>query len=234
MPIAFHLYSAKRFPETPRFGTEDQLYLTIDHEQNRENVHTTVRLKDAEFGDGVSRYICDHDFLTNLRYPGRARNMQFEQFVTKYEFPLYLARESDQDRPTIIVSTKSKVAEDFVARMNKRDDFQAIERHLDVQRLRTLLHNIRGAWFNKMEVSNLSTTGLFGPHVDRSEEFKRAERRGNLQSLIVPHKYHDGDYVLMITERGTVVVYDALETEAEGVNLIKDVKRKLLNQCWDM
>ena len=38
-----------------------------------------------------------------------------------------------------------------------------------------------------MAVSNLSTTGLFGPHVDRSDEFKRAERRGKLHSVIVPH-----------------------------------------------
>ena len=234
MPIAFHLYGAKEFPKRKRFGTEDQLYLTIDHEQNREDFHTTVDLKSLEFRDGVARYICDHDFLTKLRFPGRARNMQFEQFATKYRFPLYLLRESDQEQPTIVISTKSAVADNFVERLNKLEDFKAIERHLDFERLRALLHNIRGAWFHKMAVSNLSTTGLFGPHVDRSDEFKRAERRGKLHSLIVPHKFHDGEYVLTITEWGTVVVFDNLETEEEGIDLIRDVKGKLLNQCWDM
>jgi hypothetical protein len=234
MPIAFQLYSAKRFPEGNKFGTEDQLYLTIDHEQNRENVHTTVALKNAEFRDGVARYICNHDFLTKLKYPGRARNMQFEQFVTNYQFPLYLFRQADQDRPMIIISTKGPVAENFIERLNHRENFQGIERHVDFERLRALLKNIRGAWFHKMTVSNLSTTGLFGPHVDRSDEFKHAERRGKLHSLIVPHRFHDAEYVLTITERGTVVVFDTLETEEEGVDLIGDVQRKLLNRCWDM
>ena len=160
--------------------------------------------------------------------------MQFEQFVTKYQFPLYSLRENDQDRPTIMISTKSTVAENCVERLNHLEAFKAMERHLDFERLRALLHNIRGAWFHKMTVSNLSTTGLFGPHVDRSDEFKRAEKRGKLHSLIVPHRFHDAEYVLTITERGAVVVFDSLETEEEGVDLVADVKRKLLNPCWDM
>ena len=233
MPIAFHLYSAKRFPKGKKFGTEDQLYLTIDHEQNRENFHTTVALKNANFRQGVSQYICDHDFLTKLHYPGRARNMQFEQFVTNYRFPLYVLRESDQDLPTVIISTKSAVAENFVERANKREDFLALEQHLDFDRLRALLQSIRGAWFHRMAASNLSATGLFGPHVDRSDEFKRAERHGKIHSLSVPYKFRDTEYLLTITERGTVVVFDSLENEEEGVDLIKDVKRKLLNECWD-
>jgi hypothetical protein len=236
MPTAYHLYTVKALPRGPRYGTEDQLYLTINQRENQENVHTTVELTDATFREGVARYNCNHDFLTKLRYPGRALGMHFERFVTPYEFPIYVFAASAQATgPTFVVRTKSKVSEDCVKRLNTNlDDFVVVEKHLDFQRLRALMNSIRGAWFQKMDVMNLATAGLFGPHVDRTEEFAHAERHGRLHSLTAPYVFNGAEYLVTITEGGSVIVFDALTGEEEGVDLVWDVKRSLLDKCWDM
>ncbi len=235
MPTAYHLYTVQSLPPGTRYGTEDQLYLTIDQRQNRENVHTTVRLTDAAFREGVDRFSCEHDFLTKLRYPGRALGMQFEQFVTPYKFPVYVLAASRETKGTFVVCTKGKVAEDCVKRLNtKLESFVVVEKHLDFRKLRALIGSIRGAWFQKMDVANLATAGLFGPDVGRSEEFAHAERHGRLHSLTAPYPFNAAEYLVTITEAGSVIVFDALTGETEGIDLVCDIKRELLDKCWDM
>src|SRR3989442_9103539 len=130
MATPYYLYTVKDLPPGAKYGTEDQLYLTINQRQNQENVHTTVELTDSAFRNGVARYECRHDFLTKLRYPGRALNVQFEQFVTPYEFPVYVLEASSKvSSRTLVVRTKGKVADDCVKRLNKKlDDFIVVEK----------------------------------------------------------------------------------------------------------
>jgi len=236
MPTAYHLYTAQSLPAGPKYGTEDQLYLTIDHKHNRENVHTTLTQTDDSFRDGVARFKCEHDFLTRLRYPGRAQGMEFEQFVTPYTFPVYvLAQTPETKGPTFVVQTKGKVAADCVKRLNtKLDDFKVVEKHLDFQKLRALLSSIQGAWFRKMNVAHLATAGFFGPRVDQSDEFAHAEKHGSLHSLTAPYMYNGAEYLVTITEAGSVIVFDALANEENGVDLLRDIKSRLLDKCWDM
>jgi len=236
MPTAYHLYTITTFPRGRRFGTEDQLYLTIDGHESRENVHTTLNRSADGFRNGVTRFNCRHDFLTNLRYPGRAKGMEFKQFVTPYEFPAYVLAETPATKgPTFVVRTKANVAADCVKRLNhKLDDFKVVEKHLDFAKLRALLGSIQGAWFRKMNVANLAAAGLFGPRVDKSEEFAHAEKHGSLHSLNATYPFKGADYFVTITESGSLIVYDALETEEEGVDVLCDIKTGLFDKCWDM
>src|SRR5437879_5986963 len=136
MPTAYHLYTITTLPRGPRFGTEDQLYLTIDGHESRENVHTTLN-----------------------------RNAEA---------------------------------------------------------------------FRKMNVANLAAAGLFGPRVDKSEEFVHAEKHGSLHSLNATYPFKGADYFVTITESGSLIVYDALETEEEGVDVLCDIKTRLFDKCSDM
>src|SRR6476661_2572343 len=117
MPTSFHLYKLKRLPAGERFGTEDQLYLEVDHQQNRENVHTTVTRATLDYRPSVERLEVVHDFLKRLRYPGRARNHQFQEYVSEYRFPVFVDRQPNGADPVFIVRTKADVARDFMERL---------------------------------------------------------------------------------------------------------------------
>jgi len=134
-----------------------------------------------------------------------------------------------------VVQTKGKVAADCVKRLNTNlKDFIVIEKHLDFQTLRALLSSIQGAWFRKMNVAHLATAAFFGPRVDQSDEFAHAEKHGSLHSLTAPYMYNGAEYLVTISEAGSVIVFDALTSEQEGVDLLRDIKSRLLDKCWDM
>lgn len=90
---------------------------------------------------------------------------------------------------------------------------------------------IVGAWFKNMQTAYLSSAGMFGPRVDRSQEFHRAEQVGTLRALTVPYPHRDATYSLMITESGGILLYNNFDSEQEELSLVLSVKA-LLDECW--
>ena len=234
MPTAFHPWTLRRLPEGDRFGADAQFYLGLSHHEAPEEAHTTVAREAVNYRDGVDRYLCEHDYLTKLKYPGRSRGHIFTEFVSPYRFTAYVVREPDGTQPTFWVRTKDSVATDFVNRLNTLPEFNAIERRVDFDRLRPRLQMIKGAWFGEMRAANLSSTAVFGTRVDRSAEFRRAEQQGRLHTLNIHHTHNGIDYLLMVTTSGVVVTYHSFDTEEDELDVVMDFKRNHLDACWSM
>jgi hypothetical protein len=234
MATGYHIIKLKRFPKPKKFTTDDQLYLNVDGISDLEPVETTVTQTQEDFRPGVARYVVSHDFRATLKSPGRAKGFTFTEYITTQKFPIYVEEASSDESRCLIVATKAEVSKDFVTRLTKkRDDFLAIQRELDFAALRPALPVVTGAWFHEMTVANLSSSGMFGPHVDRSKEFKHAERHGKLKNLTTPYSYNGIECLIQIGIHGGVVLYDAFDEET-ALAVILDVKSRLLDPVWTM
>ncbi len=234
MPTAFHPWSLRRLPAEPTFGLDEQLSLPVGHPEIPETATTKVTLLKRDYRPKVDQYECEHDFLTKLKYTGRAQGVRFNEYVSPYTFKLYIAREAKQPFPIGWVRTKDSVATDFIRRLNKNPAFSGIERVVDFDKLRPRLTIIKGAWFHEMRAANLSATGVFGTRVDQSDEFKRAELQGRISNLLVTYTFCGIDYLLTITQHGVIVTYDQFESEEHELDLVLDFKREVLDHCWSM
>jgi hypothetical protein len=234
MATAFHPWTIRRMPDFPRFGTDVQIFLDIEHHERPEEAHTLVELTNEEFRPGIARFDCTHDYVTKLKYPGRTRGMMFQEYVSPYKFPAYASSEGAGENPILWVSTKGPVAIDFVRRLNSLDNFLAIERMIDFDLLHPRLGMVKGAWFGEMRAANLSSTAVFGPRVDRSREFQRAAQHGRLRTLTTMHSHNGIDYLLTVTQNGTIVTYAAFGTEEQELDVVMSFRRDVLDECWAM
>lgn len=233
MPASFNFFRLKAFPKETTFATVEQITLLSDTEENMEEASTEVRLENADFLDGIARYVTTHDFLVKLAYPGRARGKTFKEYVSQYVFPMYAMTAKRKGFTALVVGTKGKVAHDCVERLNhKIESFAADALEVDFNKLRPLIQHIKGAWFGEMKAANLSSTGLFGPHVDLSQEFKHAEGIGKLNALMLQYPHKETLYTVMITKTGGLLLYDAFEAEEPAVELVQDIRSKLLDHVW--
>jgi len=233
MPHVYHVFEVRRFPSRKKFGTTDQLQLLNDVDQNMETCTTVIQLAAKNIVPGVARYDAEHEFLVRLQFLGRARGVRFQEFVSPYQFPVYLEERSGSTPNSVLVRTKAKVAHDFVRRLNKGvPDFAATDRMVDFDKLRPLLGTVSGAWFRDIQAAYLSAAGVFGPHVDKSEEFQHAEQIGKLRALTVAYPHGENTYSLMLTETGSIVVFNAIEAEAHELELVFNVKRSVLDKSW--
>lgn len=160
--------------------------------------------------------------------------MQFTEFVSPYRFSVYIDRNEAPGSPILIVQTKALVATDFIKRMNKLEEFFALERQLDFAALRPQMRTITGGWFGNMQAANLSSTGMYGPNVDRSDEFIHAETIGTLRALSGPYNYNGSTFYMSITQAGGVVLNNSFDDEIQPLDIVLDIKRRLLDNCWTM
>lgn len=234
MPLAYHLYKVRRIPDREQFGTQDNLYLKMGGVTNLEDCETKMRVDQTGFRFNVDKFIADHDFLTRLKYPGRAQGKQFTEYVSPYSFPVYVDRNESPGSPILIVRTKALVAEDFIKRMNKLEEFNALERQVDFTALRPQLRTITAGWFGDVQAANLRSTGMYGPNVDRSDEWIHLETIGTLRALSGPYAYNGSTFYMSITQKGGIVLSNAFDDEIMPLDIALDIKRRLLDNCWAM
>lgn len=234
MPSSYQVFDVRRFPAADYFVAGEQLNLLADNDQNIEECVTEVRgTAGGALGGMLRRMAVSHDFRVQLKYPGRARHMQFREYVTPYKFPLFLSPESAEPFQYALVGTKKKVAHDFVRRMNKEGDgFQLEATQVDFDCLRPRLTYVTGAWFGSMRAANLSTTGLFGHRVDQSEEFRHAESVGELRNLLVEVvDESELAHSVMVTGDGGIILYRSYQTEDEELAIVTATLTGLLCDC---
>ena len=233
MPISFNFFKINRLPSGKKIETTEQLTLFNDAEENMEVCKTGMSLENKNFLPNISRYHASHDFLIKLRYPGRARGKTFQEYITPYHFSVFTPRDEGADSQSLIVATKGKVAVDFVKRLNNKIEvFDVEERRIDFDKLRPLVGHVKGAWFGKMNAANISATGIFGPHVDQSDEFKHAENIGKLNAIMGYYPMDKVAYTTTITRTGGVVLFDAFDTEEDSLKLVEHMRVNLLESCW--
>ena len=232
MPTAFQVFAVDRFPPEEAFETEEQLTLLGDIENNMEITSTKVA-KVPPHPPGLTQFLAQHDFLFQLTFPGRARGTEFREFVTLYKFPIFLGSDNDACgfRP-LLVKTKKKVAADFTKRLNtKIDAFVVRPTSLDFDCLRPRLELIRGAWFGNIRQPHLASAGVFGQHVDLSDEFKHAEEVGELKNLLIELQAGESTHTVMVTGGGGIVLYYSYQTVEDEVHVAVSALNGILAGC---
>lgn len=233
MPSSYQIFRVGSFPSQVPFRVGEQLNLLAYNDHNIEECRTEVARGVTVLDGALERLPVTHDFLVRLKYPGRARDINFQEYVTPYKFPLYLSPPAAEPFQYALVGTKKKVAHDFVRRMNREERvFQLDATQIDFECLRPRLTYITGAWFGSMRAANLSTTGLFGHHVDQSDEFRHAESTGELKNLLV-EVVDDGGlaHSVMITADGGIILYRTYQTEDDELSVVTAILTGMLREC---
>jgi len=233
MPVAYQLFAVDSFPKDRKFKTAIELSLFGDDDNNIETTETVVEQFGTSADHGFSRFDSLHEFVFRLQYPGRARGKVFREFVTPYRFTAYLGDDHAKlgFRP-LLVRTKKSVAADFIERLNTNvQDFKVRRVGLDFTQLRPRLQQISGAWFGSMREDHVTSTGVFGPGVDRSHEFKHAERVGEITNLVTPLEVSGVTHTVMLGADGSVLLYQGYQTEAEELVVVSECLESLLAGC---
>ena len=234
MPISFHLFRVNSLKHIEKYETTWQLeWMKDDDPLKKEHFKSEYARSRAGFIDGYDEYDASHEFLVQLKMIGRARGIEFTQYVTPYRFKMYLQSGADTNS-YLLVRTKSKVALDFVKRLNAAKEGIEIGRvAVNVTQMRPYCVRITGAWFGELLAANISTTAVFGDQVDRSKEFEHAESIGKLTSIMIgyPMSFLENRLcTFQITADGVIVLYDNLDEEC-SLRAVVALRENLIDRC---
>ncbi len=181
----------------------------------------------------ISSYNAYQDVKQNKH--GKVFGRPFKWYLEPHEFKMYYI----PGLQLMIFNCGKDTVNAFLAQMKEDRDsgFNCNKLEIDFRAVQPLLPMISGAWFAELQKKKqyLKSAGLYGPQVDKSEEFKAAAEAGVISSLIFPYKFRGQEILLGITRNGAVVFYNRLKNPItkqhdliSEINVTLELHRKFL------
>lgn len=185
---------------------------------------TYIKSYRKEFHLGFNQYKCHHDYKHNKS--GRVFQQDFTYYFEPLDFYTYYCTDTN----LTMIQTKTDVAIDFIQKLNETKEYDINPIEIDFEKMIPHITEIGGAWFANLKKAHLKSAGLFGPHVNKSEEYKEAAKEGNISSIQINFisGTNSKEYTVLISSRGTIVLYDTHETIEAEMELVKDIYNKLI------
>lgn len=184
---------------------------------------TSLNLSDEYYYEGFHRYNCYHDYKHN-RF-GKVWNKIFNYYFEPTNFYLYY----NETFKLILVSIKTDVGLDFIDKLNKSSYYEIKPIEIDFMAMYPFILEINGAWIANINQTYLKTAGYFGPHVNKSEEFKQAAKIGEVSSLMLKYVSPLKEEITIgISKKGSITLYDSFDRIEDEIYIILDIYNKLI------
>jgi len=185
--------------------------------EGEEESETSYSLSQPSFMKDVDRFTAHHELKVD-RY-GRAHGKYFSFYYEPYNFTFYY----DRARNLVYLCAKKKVVNSFIEDIGLSSNWPKIT--VNYEAMIPYLQNITGAWFCQLKLEYLNTAGYFGPHVNRSEYFKKAAELGQISVLYISLSWPLGgnEYRVGITSDGAIILPKTMELEDEEIAIVQYV-----------
>lgn len=185
---------------------------------------TYIKKHKNNFHLTYNQYKCHHDYRHNKT--GRVFQKDFSYYFEPLDFYLY---KSFTNKLTLI-QAKTEVAVDFINKLNITGEYTINPIEINFEKMIPKITEIGGAWFANLKKAHLKSAGYFGPNVNKSEEYKAATKEGNISSIQINYvnRVTSNEHIILISKKGTIVLYDGFETIEEELDLVTQIYDSLI------
>ncbi len=175
--------------------------------------------------DNFEQYLIEHEHNVNVK--GRYQNQIFNNFYRMGEINGYY---SESTQLFLFQGRKNDVL-DFCKFTDKSKvlDINTIE--IQMSDLLDKLGSINNGWFRYKD-SSISTSALFGSHLENTQEFIDAKNLGELSALSFYYNENNTSHAIMVTSDGAIVLQYSYPNVQIEIDLILRVKRDLLDGIY--
>ena len=203
----FDLFAGANIISTP------QQLVVGDQIEKFSEPRTEVRLATDNFYQGFNRMVFEHENKSKKRKIRTYGDTAFNEFIPQNSFVGYY----NSDIKVLILQTSKSNAREAIKRLTKYfpDKISVEQGHVNYPHIIQRVDNVWGGWIGGLNYGNLKSAGLFGDHVNLSEDFDRFSAAGKLSCLNVQLEFDRRTLDFMITKDRGVVFLSRLTDEEE-------------------
>lgn len=213
--------------KTETFNEEDYLIpiqLKLDELEDEGTAEASLKINQQDFHLGFNQYYCHYDYIHNKS------GMVFNRLFTRYFEPLNFYTYHNRELKLAFIQTRTEAAIDFKKELNRTKLYNLSTVFMNFEKMIPLITEVAGAWIADLNRAHLKTAGYFGPDVHKSDEYIEAASEGNISSIMM--KYIGDktgiEHTINISKKGSLTIYDTLETIEEEIELVQEIYLKLI------
>jgi hypothetical protein len=228
VPNSYSLFMMSTFPEITVgdvIAAPRQLPLDLQTAGFDEPPRTEFTLQRNIPALNIDVYRVFHEFV--VRKSGRAQGVSFQVFIENRYFPAYYYK----NNKLLMLKTTKDVAHGAMRELKKASDVDGDRRSISLSSIKNLIERFKGVWFRVADSADVSSQALFGPSVDRDMRFERASEEGEMFYIRLDYQFKSELFHVGISDDSTVVVFDDNLDEQLELELVLDIKSKLLDEA---
>lgn len=230
MPSSYSLFEMTAFSDPNKstfIAVPRQLTLDFMEVGVEEPPRTELTYKGTSKSLGVDLYSALHEFIVNET--GRAYNVTFTRFIKTRTFPVYYHKILN----LLLVKTNKEVAQSAMKQLVRVPGISGERRKIDLESIKAHINRFTGGWWRVEDSSNIRSQALFGSSIDRDQRFDRASAEGKMFNIRFDHEYQSQIFHVSVSDDCNVVIYnEGLGVQLE-IELVLDIKAKLLDLARD-
>lgn len=230
MPSSYSLFEMITFPDpTNRAFIAAPRQLTLDFIEVgvEDPPRTELTYKGTIQGLGIDVYEALHEFIVVAT--GRAYNVTFTKYITTRKFPVFYHK----GLKLLLIKTNKDVAQSAMKQLIKVDGVNGDRRKIDLESIKALITRFTGGWWKVEDSSNVRSQALFGSSIDRDQRFDRASAEGRMFNIRFDHDYDSTIFHVGVSDDCNVVIYNEGLTLQLELEVVLDIKAKLLDVARD-
>lgn len=159
---------------------------------------------------------------------GRAKGIEFTAFVAMVNFPAYYFR----GKNLLLIKASKPLARGAMRQLVKSSpEVSGKFRKISLDSIKHLIESFKGVYFSVDDSADVSTLALFGPSVDQDIRFMQASTEGAMNYARFDYEFIREVFHIGISSDLNVVLYDNNLDEYLELELVLDIKRKLLDEA---
>lgn len=166
---------------------------------------------------------------TIVKRTGRAKGVTFSAFIENKLFPAYYHK----GNKLLMVKTGKDTAQGAIRALKKVGLVDGERRDISLSSIKSLVEHFKGAWFSVDGSVDVSSQALFGPSVDRDLRFERASAEGEMYYIRLDYLFGSELIHIGVSDDSNIVIFDNNLDEHLELELVLDVKAKLLDPALD-
>ena len=227
MASSYSLYDMTGFPVV-QVGTEYRIPYQLPLFQDIDRApETSLHLKRIiNTRDSWEVFRVHYEYID--KRIGRAKGITFSAFVAMVDFPAYYSRQ----RRLFLVKASKPMARGAMRQLIKGSaGVKGACREISLDSIKHLIDSYKGVYFSVDDSTDVSTVALFGPSVNQDIRFTRASIEGAMNYARFDYEFDNEYFHVGISSDSNVVLYDNNLDEVLELDLVLDIKQKLLEQA---
>lgn len=217
MAVGYKYREINNFPEIKEgvhWASTAQLTMLDVHDNSIEAHSRITRLGRSEH-EHYDRYSVEHEVVRKLKW--RFQDHVRRELLAIEEFSIYLAK----DRSHMLAATKDDLCNDLLRRIQINESaFAFAGRTVDLVRMRQELQmKVRGGYFSKLKIADVTAAAIFGTNVSESADWNRYETSGEISALTLEMRWEDMTTSVQVSNTSGVVIYQSL-SEKDQLDLV--------------
>ena len=177
---------------------------------------STIRLLGESEHKAYKCYQVTHETVRpwKVRFHDEVR----QKVITIEEFHLFLAHDGSH----LLGDTNDHVMDELLKRVQtSHPEVRVAKRSVNLTTLRQQqAPRIRGGWFGKLQIADVSSAAIFGPSVSESSDWERYESSGEISALRLEAVFEGDKTTVLVTRSSGVVLYSTY-SENDALELVR-------------